>query len=637
MPRKEYKKLSTMLEDVQSSLNASHSGFAIPDIITFCESPLYLGLKTFNQYKEIMTDLYPMQKIILKVFYRGSRGNEHLQLTKEEIQFCKDINLDDGSHGDVLEKYFSTPIFRDLILVWGRRSGKTFLFSIIAAYEAMKLIESPGGDPYAIYSKGSGSPISILTVATSSDQASLAFSEIKEKIINSPYFSDKYMTPEGIGADSICLLTPKDKQDNIDRQSRKIAKKKGSIIIEVGHSNSSTLRGKSIHTLLFDEMASYNVTSGPSSDVKLYQALEPAVNTFFRKVKVFDKDGNPTLDNHGNQREKKEFDGKIICISSPMGKEGVLYDLYTKSPQKHNRVSCRIPTWHVDPNLSEEDLREVSNLADEEFRQEYGAEFAGTAGSTFFPRESVEAIFDVGRGMKFLEYGQPGIAYFAHLDPASTSHNYALAVCHKQVFLNRETKTADFRVVVDHIKYWSPQAGKPILVEEVDKYLVYLKSRFFLASVTFDQWNSAGSIHKLRKAGIAAKCTKFDNKYIRAIYDELYSLVVSGKIVIPYHKLLMDEMLNLQRKPTPRGYKKEPSKTGTVKTDDLVDAIAGACFMAIQSQFNRLPKGNLVDTGTMTSSGARVWNSMSGPMGYGTGQQVSKRLERINSWPNSKR
>jgi len=636
MPRKEFHKLSTLLENVQSSFNAESSECVVPDIITFCEDSKYLGLKTFNQHQEVMTDLYPMQKIILKIFYRGSRGNENLELTPDEIQYCRDINLDDGDHGDALNKYFTKSRFRDLVLVWGRRSGKTFLFSIIASYEAMKLIESPGGDPYAIYAKGSGAPISILTVATSSDQANLAFMEIKDKIINSPYFFDKCL-PEGMGVDSIYLLTPKDKKDNMERKQRKIPNKKGSIIIEVGHSNSSTLRGKSIHTLLFDEMASYNVTSGPSSDQRLYQALEPAVNTFFRKVKVFDEDGNPVLDDYGNHREKKEFDGKIICISSPMGKEGVLFDLYIKSPQRHNRVSCRLPAWHVDPNLSEQDLRDVSNLPDEHFRQEYGAEFAGTAGTTFFPRECIEDIFQASRGMQFSEYGEPGIPYFAHLDPASTSHNYALVICHKNIFMNKQTRVADFCIVVDHIKYWTPQAGKPILVEEIDRYMEQLKSRFFLASVTFDQWNSAGSIHKLQKIGIPARCTKFDNRYIMTIYDELYNLVVSGKIVIPYHKLLMDEMLNLQRKPTPRGYKKEPSKVGTVKTDDIVDGLAGAAYTAIQAQFNRLQKSHVVNTGRSTSSGAHLWQSMSGPIGYGTGPQVARQREKIHSWPNSKR
>jgi hypothetical protein len=37
--------------------------------------------------------------------------------------------------------------------------------------------------------------------------------------------------------------------------------------------------------------------------------------------------------------------------------------------------------------------------------------------------------------------------------------------------------------------------------------------------------------------------------------------------------------------------------------------------------------------GLQGMSNKRTWNSMSGPMGYGTGQQVSDRLSKRNSFP----
>jgi len=80
-----------------------------------------------------------------------------------------------------------------------------------------------------------------------------------------------------------------------------------------------------------------------------------------------------------------------------------------------------------------------------------------------------------------------------------------------------------------------------------------------------------------------------------------------------------------------------PKKEGETSTDDIVDSIAGACYNAISFAIKRLPNGQLVNTGSSPSSNNMQWNSMSGPMGFGTGQQVSNRLERINSWPNSKR
>ena len=52
-----------------------------------------------------------------------------------------------------------------------------------------------------------------------------------------------------------------------------------------------------------------------------------------------------------------------------------------------------------------------------------------------------------------------------------------------------------------------------------------------------------------------AKCTPYVKNYKIQIYDELYNLVVGNRLKIPYHRLLRDEMLHLQRKYTNNGYK----------------------------------------------------------------------------------
>ncbi|GAH88792.1 unnamed protein product, partial [marine sediment metagenome] len=97
-----------------SHLDHDEQGY-IPDIITFCNSPDYLNMPGNSM------SLYMAQRIMLKVFYRGSVGNEDLKLTEEEIQFCKDNGLDNDDRGDVLGKYNDNAIFRELVLVWGRR------------------------------------------------------------------------------------------------------------------------------------------------------------------------------------------------------------------------------------------------------------------------------------------------------------------------------------------------------------------------------------------------------------------------------------------------------------------------------------------------------------------------------------
>ncbi|KKM87091.1 hypothetical protein LCGC14_1272480, partial [marine sediment metagenome] len=168
--------LSEIKEDIHTSVSQS-SG--IPDIIAFCEGKEWLGL---SHHPTNPIFLYPMQKIILKTLYRGSIGNKDISLTDEEIEMCRRFGLDSDDKGDLLGKYSKGEIFRELVLVWGRRASKDFIVSIIALYEAMKLLECEGGDPYAMYELSSANTINILTVANAKGQANIAFSEIREKI-----------------------------------------------------------------------------------------------------------------------------------------------------------------------------------------------------------------------------------------------------------------------------------------------------------------------------------------------------------------------------------------------------------------------------------------------------------------------
>jgi hypothetical protein len=124
-------------------------------------------------------------------------------LDEDEIQKLFELKLD-----NVIEKYHTGELFRELVLVLGRRSGKDFMVSLIALYEVMRLIEIPGGCPFKFYNMAEGNPIFILTVATSSDQARILFTEIKEKMTSSEYFRDKL---GHIEADKIWLLTPQDR------------------------------------------------------------------------------------------------------------------------------------------------------------------------------------------------------------------------------------------------------------------------------------------------------------------------------------------------------------------------------------------------------------------------------------------
>lgn len=625
------KKLSDFLNAAQNTIEVDNadSDKYIPDIITFCESPSYLDLKSKG------LTLRTAQRIVLKCFYRGTKGNENLSLTPEEIDWCEEYCIK-PDEDNILEKYKNDSIFRELVLVWGRRSGKDFIVAVIACYEAMKLLECVGGNPYALYGISTASPISILTIATAKDQAQIAFREIKDRVVGSPYFMSK-VGPDGWESSKIHLLTPHDKEVNKKLADKKMPPNKGSVVMEVGHSNSDSLLGKSVFVLILDEVASYKSTKSSSSGERIYTAMSPSLNTFNRTIVMTDDKGKIVYQDNGEPLEKKIYDSKIISISSPRGKEGIFYDLFINAPKVKDRLACRLPTWICNPNLTEDSLRDTnSHMTEQEFMMEFGAEFSGTGGESFFPRQQVEDCFKAN--LKNKESGSPGIVYFAHLDPATSSHNYALAVVHKELYFDKDKNKNDYRIIVDHIKYWHPSPNKPIDNEEVSRYIEQLRRKFYLGLVTYDFWNSKQSMQMLKRLGVPSKMTHYTKRYKMIIYDELYNLVVKNKILIPRHNLLMNEMFNLQRRWTaPTGYSVHPKKEGDVITDDVCDAVAGAVYNAIASMTQHLPKAKVIEAPQSPSSGARQWNSMSGPMGYGTGQSVSQNLENHNSWPNYKR
>ena len=233
--------ISSIIDTIKDSVlqqeeQQSIANRKIPSIMDFIYGKKYLNF-TKQRIK-----LYPMQEIFFKVFYRGTEGNENVKLTEEEIKM-----LQDEGQEAVLEKYYSGATFRELILVLGRRSGKGFCVAIMALYEAMKLLECPGGSPYEYYGLAEGNPLFILTVAMSGDQAKILFLEMKSKLQSSDYFRNKLGRPT---ADKIPLFTKADRRKQKEFMAQGLTEMansvEGSVVIMSGHSNSDSLLGKSV-------------------------------------------------------------------------------------------------------------------------------------------------------------------------------------------------------------------------------------------------------------------------------------------------------------------------------------------------------------------------------------------------------
>lgn len=592
--------LGSLINDIvmDSSCDAIDDGIA--DIITFCEDSRYLDMAGQSP----PMSLWPMQKIVLKLFYRGSRGNEHLVLTEDERRELLDISENEeldydetqGGFRQILEKYDRGNPHNTLLLVMGRRSSKTLMVSIIAAYEAYKLIEL--GNPHKYFSERgveitAGKPIAILNVAVSAKQAyDPLFLEIESRITRSPYFTDK-VNYSACTKGTIYLLTESDREEMKRRKAENIdIPVDGSIVLMSGHSNSNSLRGKAAICVLFDEFAHFIQTDGRTSGDESLRALSPSVKQF-------------------------GVEGRVVLLSDPKGRDGQFWKLFqlsqerAKAPDERDMLdeysqpklkddsilALQIPTWCMNPtpDLSKESLLKERAKDSVGFACTYGARFMGEEGTAYFDERRITECIDVGATAT--EMGDPRHVYYIHLDPATSSHNYALCMVHAVTYINRYQEVRR-KVFVDLLKFWQPSQNGPVCIADVERTIKELCRRFTVGTVTFDQWQSAQTIQNLQAIGIRAYETRFVGSYIRAIYGELKTLVNNGDLVMYPNQQLIGELKNLQYKILKSGFSRFFDKNSEYPSDDCCDALAGAVYRALNvHSAAKLPQSVVVYTG----------------------------------------
>lgn len=578
--------MSDMIDSlITTSMSSAGKTRRVVDIITFCENPAYLGLMT----QDPPVNLWPMQKIVLKIFYRGTEGNKHIQLDESEIAMLNDIadnedldyNSDKGGFRQIIHKYERGTIFDTLMLIMGRRSSKTAMVSFIAAYEAYKLLEKPEGNPHKFYKLPADKPIAILNVAASESQAyDPLFLEIQNRIVRAPYFADKINT-KVVKKGEIHLLTDNDKRENVRRISMGLPENEGSIVLKSGHSNSRTLRGQAAIAVLFDEFAHFLNSAGTNSGDECYNALVPSVKQF-------------------------GVDGKTIMISDPKGRDGVFWRLFKTAEDREeqpdgkfvypndNILALQLPTWRVNPttSLSRQSLDRERNADPIAFMSSWGAKFMGEQGSKFFDERKIVDCTDMT--IAEAQYGDPKYLYHLHLDPASTDHNYALCLVHAVNYITEIHETRR-KIFVDYIRFWRPTATGPVNISEVERCIRDLCRRFRIQTVTFDQFQSASTIQRLRACGVNATETRFTGSYIKTIYSELRNLMNQDDLVMYPHPQLQGELKNLEHKVIRSGFQKFPDKRSFFPTDDCCDALAGAVYMALQRETTQqLPRTQVV-------------------------------------------
>ncbi len=535
------------------------------DIITFAKDILRVNL-------------YPSQEIILKFFYKNSRFNENLEITQEDIEEMQKWSIEQawifhGENSKLKSVNEKKKIAKDLILVLGRRSGKTFISSLISVYEAYKLLDLK--DPQKFYNIDSD--IYIINTAVTKEQAlSQIFKQISKFVNRCPYFNGR-ICKEIDG--KIVLYTEADLEriKNIEDGTGKSIE--GSVVILSGTSNSPALRGHSAICVVFDEMAHYFNTDGSSSSKEVYNAISRSTLTFAPKD-----------------------DGRNVVISSPDKKNGFFYDHYERCKDVDTVQVFQIPTVDANPEftvqmLDDEYLKDPVTAA-----SEFGAIFRTVGGNTYFPPDKIDEAFHKRPNMFLSNKGLRGYEYYLHIDPATSSDNWAILIAHPEWRWNNALKGKECIIVEDYSCFWKPPAGGHLDENEImDKHILPLCKSFNFVSVTYDNWFSLPQRTKLNEHRIPHSNMAFSGRNKNNMYSTVKDMLIQGRLELCRD----DSQLEGEMKAILVDYGgKYPviSKDRNNKefpNDDMIDCLVGVVYRICQGSTGqtKLPRSVTAFTG----------------------------------------
>lgn len=593
------------LEDLVSAVGRQlpASGASdIVDVITFIEAPWGLDLK-----------LYPVQRVILKIHYGMALDDNphgfpldgpipvthpgyHPDLVDRDGCYVHRIHITNWRREK--DRYFTEAGYlkmlflekrcnidhvvpgherREMVLSVGRRSGKTLITSCVVAYETYKLLKK--GNPQTYYGTSQSAIIQLISVATDKDQASLLYREASGHFQKCTYFKPFMANSTQSFA---TFQTPHD----IDKYGSYKDNPKARFSINVTFKScvAKGLRGGANILVALDEAAHF-LDKGQASADEVYQAVEPSTRTFSPKEP---KDKTRTLRDKAGKELPNE--GRIIMISSPLGRQGLFYKQFrlgfTSGLAASNIVSIEAPTWEVNPTVPGETF-EGSYLKDPNvFDTEFGAKF--TDRTRGWIEESADLLGCVNPLARPRSKAAPRAPHFMGLDLALVGDYSAMVVGHND---------ADGLVAMDFSERIRAGEGRYMAQErlEIDDIVAWVENitkKFYIHDGMFDQHLGVVLEQAFQKRGLSQIRQVIHNKQISSqMFQNFKTLMLDKKIALydwpippgQEHSDLIAEILELQAETLSKYVVMVEAPNMDGKHDDYADALVRMCWVAVQN------------------------------------------------------
>jgi len=383
-----------------------------------------------------------------------------LKLTEEELKIYRKITTNKKEFEAGIEK-------EEAILVLGARSGKSLIASIIALYEGTRKkwakYLNPGESGY------------IFVVSTRQRQS--------EQII---------------GANCLRLMENSYNLKGLIKDSTmsELTLRNNNRILSLP-CNSTAGRGLPVICLILDEIAHF-YTEGVKADEVIFNALNP------RRV---------------------QFPGsKLILVSTPAAKQGLLWNFYEQGFKIPDRLTAQAETLFMNPLvdrkfLAKEKARDIDNHS-----REFLAKFCEKI-EAFLSYDLIDNSFKLAGDLPFnSEY-----VYCAGIDASGLAgrDKFALAVSHNQ----------DNNIYIDKVISWNLKDPDPIM-----KDIKEIAGLYNFNKVLIDKYARGWVQNALEKIGLEVMI----RPSLADIYVNLKSLMIGDRLYLPDNKGIKKGFLNTQ-------------------------------------------------------------------------------------------
>jgi hypothetical protein len=251
--------------------------------------------------------------------------------------------------------------------------------------------------------------------------------------------------------------------------------------------------------------------------------------------------------------------------------------LYRLSEQGRLKANPRMYYFHSEVNLASwvtpeylENQKKVLHPA--EYQRMHECRWSSKE-NAFLTEEDVGKCTNYSLRPRLLGVRDGWHAYFISCDLGLVRDRTAVTVLHKD--------SSSGKVVLDNLRVWQGTSGDPVLIADVEEFIVSCLRNFDVESVIIDPYQMKGTVQRMRGSGVPVEEFTFSTANIQKLSSNLYYLFHGGFIEIYDDRELVQELLEVSAKQTSYGWRIDHEGG---RHDDRVISLGMCALRAIEHE-----------------------------------------------------